>query len=873
MVNTEQRIAIHGLGQFGLQAIFESNKNYHAAVEEDDSEGLLLEPVTLEEVEHVYLGHGEVVPGDSAMFEAISTQRQQLATTMRAFTRVLNSGLNGTGISGGVENAPGGDDSGTVVGGAQIGKVRRIAGVPVMAAKIPLSDGQSTSIIFHSPTSNGKTIVNSDLLVAFQFLINKRDVTHVVAPIGGKDVSLAQVAQALSNLIEKNSGKFKKQQAMQQKMKQDIDAYQNEADKLENDRANLLQQFNDAQKQADDTASQVSTLSDQLAQQKSINADLQKQLDALQNAPAPAPSQNITDNLRTVKNAINMDGQAKLSDGSTIRVKTVDDGEAHTYAILETPDGNTYQVEAKSMQGSSVNDAVGKIFKAYRAGKADKYKVDQAADAVSDTPAPKTDTAPVDQGTPIDEAIESVGFQLTHTERDVVNDYDNEDSLTADEQQKRDQLEKEADDAEARLKELAYATNISGDKLSQLFDATDGKHDGEVNTLEALQWIKDNNIDPNTADFSELADQIKASKKADVEPTPPADPEPEPEPAAQPAGFRYALVNRPAGIGAVPDGQIAILPKDDNDPYSQYARNGVIVYPEKLTDEQMSQYELKYLPTQADYKQYAEQLAQGRLGEYAEQYLELAKEDVNTFTKNVSLQFKKAFPNVAYPLGSDVNVFMTDVIAALTDVAQPDDAKPDDQPPADTGTGTDDSQPDPMDVAQANFTDIANLAGVSADSVESWWTANGSGNEALTDLKDALTAAPSTANIEALKSAIDFGNTFSADNVKPMPEPEPEPEPEPTPQPEPATTPQPDKTGDNDVPELDKQSNDAIAALKALLTYQSDDIKVIGEKLQEAQNAAQALVEAGTYEDNESLVNDVANNLIQLMAEIQKKGA
>ncbi|WP_241650476.1 hypothetical protein, partial [Rosenbergiella collisarenosi] len=101
-----------------------------------------------------------------------------------------------------------------------------------------------------------------------------------------------------------------------------------------------------------------------------------------------------------------------------------------------------------------------------------------------------------------------------------------------------DQLEKEADDAEARLKELAYATNISGDKLSQLFDATDGKHDGEVNTLEALQWIKDNNIDPNTADFSELADQIKASKKADVEPTPPADPEPEPEPAAQPAGFR-----------------------------------------------------------------------------------------------------------------------------------------------------------------------------------------------------------------------------------------------------------------------------------------------------------------------------------------------
>lgn len=741
MINPNQRIVIHGLGNIALQPMLESTQNLLKLVESEDSEDLILESVTLEEIEHVYLGNSDFIPADSAMFEAISTQRQQLATTMRAFTRVLNRGLQGTDISGGVENAPDGDDSGTVVGGALIGKVRRIAGVPVIAAKIPLSDGQSTSIIFHSPTSNGKTLVNSDLLVAFQFLVNKRDVTHVVAPIGGKDVSLAQVAQSLSNLIEKNSGKFQKQQAMQKKMKDDIDALQNEADKLENERSTVMQQFNDAQNQATQVSSQVSSLSDQLAKQKSINSDLQKQLDSLQNAPAPAPSQAVTDNLRNIKQSINIDGKATLSDGSTINVKTVGDG---TYAILQTPAGDTYQLEAKDIQGASVNDAVGKLFKAYRAGKADKYKVDKAAGAVSDTPPPTPDPEPTPEPTP--------------------------------------------------------------------------------------------------------------------------EPEPTPAPDNQPQGFRYALVNRPAGIGAVPDGQIAILPKDESDPYSQYARNGVIVYPQKLSEEQMSQYELKYLPTQAEYPQYAEQLAQGALSEYAEQYIELAKDDANTFTKNVSLQFKKAFPNVAYPLGDDVNVFMTDVIAALTDVAKPDDAQ---QGEGSEGTG--DNEPDPMDVTQANIAEIANLTGSSVDAVDSWWTANGSGNSALIELKDALITAPSPQNIEALKSAIDFGTAFTAGDVKAMtePEPEPAPTPEPEPQPEPGT----EKTEDNEVPELDKRSNDAIAALKALLTYQSDDTKAIGEKLQEAQNAAQALVEAGTYEDNEILVNDVANNLIQLMAEIQKKGA
>ncbi|MCZ4061352.1 internal head protein [Pantoea sp. LMR881] len=138
------------------------------------------------------------------MFEAVSTTKQRLAQTMRAFVRVLNRGLNGTGITAGTHDA-GTDETGlAVVGGAMIGNVRKVSGVPVMTAKIPCTDGQSVSLIFHSPTADGAKLVSSDALVAFKFLLNKRDVTHVVAPIGGRDMSLDQTAQTLSNLIERN---------------------------------------------------------------------------------------------------------------------------------------------------------------------------------------------------------------------------------------------------------------------------------------------------------------------------------------------------------------------------------------------------------------------------------------------------------------------------------------------------------------------------------------------------------------------------------------------------------------------------------------------------------------------------------------------
>ncbi|MCG3462191.1 hypothetical protein L7G72_10060 [Xenorhabdus bovienii] len=243
---------------------------------------LMLENVSLNEVEHSYLGH-ECVSSDTAMFESITTTRMRLSQTMRAFIRKLNQGLSGTGILSGT-NDTGNTDSGMPsIGGAEIGRVRRVGNIPVMVAKIPLSDGQSVSIIFHSPTSDNGRIQNDDVLTAFRFLLNKRDVSHVVAPINGRDISLPQVCQSLSNLIERNSSKFQRQAANAVKIKTDIDAELERADALERQKVALIETGDQLQQGADEKKNELSKLQTRLKRQVEINDKLRSQLEKFKN--------------------------------------------------------------------------------------------------------------------------------------------------------------------------------------------------------------------------------------------------------------------------------------------------------------------------------------------------------------------------------------------------------------------------------------------------------------------------------------------------------------------------------------------------------------------------------------------------------------
>lgn len=342
---------------------------------------LMLESATIDEVDLTYLGDELVYSSHSAMFEAITSERMRLSQTMRAFVRSLNRGLNGTNIKAGTDDA-GVDDSGEKsIGGAIIGKVRRVNNIPIVSALIPLSDGQTVSLVFHSPTADNGRIKNSDLLVAFHFLLNKRDVTHIVAPIGGRDVSLQQVSQALANLAERNSAKFVKQQTAQNKLRTDIDALNAENDQLNEQQSTLLGQVDTMQNKVVSHQSEAQALRNKLAEQRRINADLEASLQALQGGKAQPTVDDsggslFTDTTRDVKQRMSGDGKATLSNGAEIRYSSRDvNGELEGSVMITAPDGNVFEMPSPSSQGGAMGVTATKLLKAYREGRATRYLV------------------------------------------------------------------------------------------------------------------------------------------------------------------------------------------------------------------------------------------------------------------------------------------------------------------------------------------------------------------------------------------------------------------------------------------------------------------------------------------------------------------
>ncbi|EOK2531611.1 internal head protein, partial [Escherichia coli] len=97
---------------------------------------------------------------------------------------------------------------------------------------------------------------------------------------------------------------------------------------------------------------------------------------------------------------------------------------------------------------------------------------------------------------------------------------------------------------------------------------------------------------------SEYLVQPEEHKPENVEPEPAEDTgSSSPEPEVSVGAYRYALQMRPAAPGAIPEGNKAILPRpDEGDPYYEYARYGIATYDTPLSDQQMSEYDLKLLP-------------------------------------------------------------------------------------------------------------------------------------------------------------------------------------------------------------------------------------------------------------------------------------
>ncbi|EHR9639088.1 hypothetical protein KQQ63_004313 [Escherichia coli] len=504
---------------------------------------LMTESNTLEEIEATFFYDTPINWCATDLLEAISSTRLQLHRTMQAFVRALNQKLNGTGISAGSDKTGDVAQSGArAIGGAEIGRARNVNGLPVLPAIIPLSDGQTISILFHSPTAENR-ITNSDTLVAFQFLLNKKDVTHTVAPMSGRDMTLAQVTMKLANLAEKNSAKFQRAQKKKKALVDEITQLQADSDQKEDAMSDLADQVAVVEGQKADLEQKINAVASEADSLYEENERLQAEIDQLnrtggRDTIAPVAitgghSRALTDRLASIKNRMHMDGEATLSNGASMK-QFIGDGEG--YIQLTDPDGSVYMIKAKSIQGVDMADAIGKLFKAYKAGNVSEYLVQP-------------------------------------------------------------------------------------------------------------EEHKPENVEP------EPAEDTGSSS---------------PEPEVSVGAYRYALQMRPAAPGAIPEGNKAILPRpDEGDPYYEYARYGIATYDTPLSDQQMSEYDLKLLPREDSFDFLAKTLTNGPFGKYAQKALELATRSPDEFRVMLKTQFQKTFPNIAFPAGAGNEKMVQSMIKAL----------------------------------------------------------------------------------------------------------------------------------------------------------------------------------------------------------------
>lgn len=349
-------------------------------------DGMMLESVTQEELEATYM-YG-LDTADSMMMEAITTTKNRIDKTMAAFVRALNQQLNSAGLE---------------AYQAEIGKPGKSGQIAVLTARIPLSDGQSISVVFHSPSGDTSKIAANDDLVAFRFLLNKRDVTHVVAPSGGQDISLKQTCLSLANLAERNSAKFQSKQAENKAKEDELATLQAATEQLQAETADVIEKADTLTEKAADDQKALKQAQTMLDKQIARNDELRRQLAAMGGTPEPSPATGTkapeqgtaaaggtepandpqptpatlpqpTDTIRKVKQDLNISGRSTLSNGATIAKKYRDEDGLVGYITLTEPGGKTYTMKSPSSQGALMDETAKTLYKAYREGKAEKYE-------------------------------------------------------------------------------------------------------------------------------------------------------------------------------------------------------------------------------------------------------------------------------------------------------------------------------------------------------------------------------------------------------------------------------------------------------------------------------------------------------------------
>lgn len=177
----------------GLQPIGKGMAEVLYALRASDAdEGLLFDSLTEADLA------AEFAPGDvdSVTLDAIAIESRRIESTAKALQRALNA------QAGAVKPVD-----------FIVSKPRMMQGVLNVTLMYRLSDGQTLTIFFNNPDATPRRLKPEDVLVSWKWLLNRKDVTIVVAPERGRDLNLNTVALRVMALAEKNSAAFTTAQA------------------------------------------------------------------------------------------------------------------------------------------------------------------------------------------------------------------------------------------------------------------------------------------------------------------------------------------------------------------------------------------------------------------------------------------------------------------------------------------------------------------------------------------------------------------------------------------------------------------------------------------------------------------------------------
>lgn len=240
-----------------------------------EQEALMLEPETLAVLDSCYVEGEPVLTG--FVLDAVTTSFARFPRVMQALQRALNRGTDVKVVE------------------HEIGTPKKNSMFATVSVQFKLSDGQVLTVVFHAPDEDPKVFKPDDIVIAFRWLLNKRDITHVVTPemVQGKmkDVSLPTVAKRVGSLIAANTDKFQAKQKEVSDAKAALEELELEKAKLSDELTSLTAEIAELNDEKESEQQIVNAKSSGLQKTKEYNDKLRDRIAELQQLINQKPKQ------------------------------------------------------------------------------------------------------------------------------------------------------------------------------------------------------------------------------------------------------------------------------------------------------------------------------------------------------------------------------------------------------------------------------------------------------------------------------------------------------------------------------------------------------------------------------------------------------